>query len=112
VLVIAGPGTGKTQLIAARIGYILSSKDTQANPENILCLTYTDAGAVAMRKRLLGFIGPTAYRIGIYTFHSFCNQVVQSNLDISVKDSWNRFLSWKMCNYWNQSYSRYRLRIR
>ena len=56
VLVIAGPGTGKTQIIAARIGHILSSKLTQAQPQNILCLTYTDAGAIAMRKRLLDFI--------------------------------------------------------
>jgi DNA helicase-2/ATP-dependent DNA helicase PcrA len=71
VLVIAGPGTGKTQIIAARIGYILSSEDTQARPQNIICLTYTDAGAIAMRKRLLKFIGPTAYRVDIFTFHAF-----------------------------------------
>ncbi len=79
VLVIAGPGTGKTQILAARIANILSSTD--ALPENILCLTYTDAGSVAMRKRLLSFIGATAYRIPIYTFHSFCNTVIQDNLD-------------------------------
>ena len=47
VMVIAGPGTGKTQILASRIGKILS--DTDASPENILCLTYTDAGVVAMR---------------------------------------------------------------
>jgi DNA helicase-2/ATP-dependent DNA helicase PcrA len=81
VLVIAGPGTGKTQIIAARIGYILSSEDTQARPQNIICLTYTDAGAIAMRKRLLKFIGPTAYRVDIFTFHAFCNEVIQRNLD-------------------------------
>ena len=81
VLVIAGPGTGKTQIIAARIGYILSSREAQVQPQNILCLTYTDAGAVAMRKRLLSFIGPAAYRVNIYTFHAFCNDVIQNNLD-------------------------------
>lgn len=81
VLVVAGPGTGKTQIIAGRIGYILSTKDAQAQPQNILCLTYTDAGTVAMRKRLLQFIGPTAYRVHIHTFHSFCNEVIQQNLD-------------------------------
>lgn len=79
VLVIAGPGTGKTQIIAARIGNILINTDTQ--PENILCLTYTDAGTIAMRKRLLQFIGPIAYRVNIYTFHAFCNEVIQSNPD-------------------------------
>lgn len=80
VMVIAGPGTGKTQVIAARIGYILKS-DQQVAPHNILCLTYTDAGTVAMRNRLLRFIGPTAYRVNIYTFHAFCNDIIQHNLD-------------------------------
>ncbi|MFH1005729.1 MAG: ATP-dependent DNA helicase [Bacteroidota bacterium] len=80
VMVIAGPGTGKTQIIAARIGHILKS-DLQIAPHNILCLTYTDAGTVAMRNRLLQFIGPAAYRVNIYTFHSFCNNIIQHNLD-------------------------------
>lgn len=78
VMVIAGPGTGKTQILASRIGKILL--DTDAAPENILCLTYTDAGVVAMRKRLLQFIGPDAYKVAIYTFHAFCNDVIQENL--------------------------------
>ena len=78
VMVIAGPGTGKTQVIAARIGNIL--KKTDAQPQNILCLTYTEAGTIAMRDRLIQFIGPTAYNINIYTFHAFCNDVIQDNL--------------------------------
>ncbi|MEJ0083067.1 MAG: UvrD-helicase domain-containing protein [Puia sp.] len=69
VLVIAGPGTGKTQILGARIGKILLETDT--DPGNILCLTYTDAGAIAMRRRLLSFIGPAAYKVNIYTFHAF-----------------------------------------
>jgi len=81
VLVIAGPGTGKTQILSARIGHILASPDLQAQPHNILCLTFTEAGTVAMRKRLLDFIGPDAYRVHVYTFHGFCNQVIQENLD-------------------------------
>jgi len=83
VLVIAGPGTGKTQILAARIGKILS--ETDANAHEILCLTYTDAGAVAMRKRLFEFIGPEAYRVNIYTFHAFCNEIIQENLDFFGK---------------------------
>jgi DNA helicase-2/ATP-dependent DNA helicase PcrA len=81
VLVIAGPGTGKTQVLAARIGNILKDESTGAAPHNILCLTYTDAGTIAMRQRLLKFIGPDAYRVHIHTFHSFCNLVIQDNLD-------------------------------
>ncbi len=82
-MVIAGPGTGKTQILASRIGYILSHPDLgDIKPEQILCLTFTDAGAVAMRQRLLSFIGPEAYRVGVYTFHSFCNKVIQDHPEL------------------------------
>lgn len=77
VMTIAGPGTGKTQLLAVRIGNILLKTDVFAH--NILCLTYTDAGAVAMRKRLSSFIGPDAYNVNIQTFHAFCNTVIKEN---------------------------------
>ncbi len=77
VMVIAGPGTGKTQILAARIGRILL--DTDTHPSSILCLTYTDAGVIAMRRRLLEFIGADAYKVNIYTFHAFCNDVKPSS---------------------------------
>src|SRR6201998_1631330 len=85
VMVIAGPGTGKTQILAARIGKILL--ETDALPQNILCLTYTDAGTIAMRKRLLHFIGSDAYKVNIYTFHAFCNDIIQDNLSLFEKTS-------------------------
>ncbi len=85
VMVIAGPGTGKTQILAIRIGKILMETDTL--PQNILCMTYTDSGAVAMRKRLLKMIGPDAYKVNIHTYHSFCNQVIQDNLAYFEKNS-------------------------
>lgn len=85
VLVIAGPGTGKTQMLAARIGRILQQPDTR--PEEILCLTYTDAGASAMRRRLLSFIGTEAYKVSIHTFHGFCHEIIQDNLDLFEKNS-------------------------
>jgi len=83
VMVIAGPGTGKTQILAARIGKILL--ETDVFPQNILCLTYTDAGTIAMRRRLLSFIGPDAYKVNIHTFHSFCNEIIQENLSLFEK---------------------------
>ena len=79
-MVIAGPGTGKTQILAARVGNILNRTDALA--ENILCLTYTEAGVTAMRKRLIKFIGAEAYKVNIHTFHSFCNRVIQENTDL------------------------------
>ncbi len=75
VLVIAGPGTGKTEILTLRIGNILRQTDTQ--PENILALTFTDAAAGNMRRRLSELIGPRAYRVNIETFHSFCNKVIK-----------------------------------
>ncbi|RME98840.1 MAG: ATP-dependent helicase, partial [Bacteroidetes bacterium] len=78
VLVIAGPGTGKTHILASRIGRILLETDAQA--QNILCLTFTEAGVHAMRQRLLQLIGPEAHRVHIFTFHAFCNSVIQENL--------------------------------
>lgn len=85
VMVIAGPGTGKTQILAIRIGKILLETDTR--PENILCMTFTDSGAIAMRKRLIKMIGPDAYKVNIHTYHSFCNQVIQDNLSQFDKNS-------------------------
>jgi len=77
VLVIAGPGTGKTHILTARIGNILLRTDARA--QNVLCLTFTDAGVNAMRQRLLERIGPEAHRVPIFTFHAFCNRVIQEN---------------------------------
>lgn len=85
VLVIAGPGTGKTQILSARIGKILL--ETDYLPDNILCLTYTDAGRVAMRKRLQSMIGADAYRVAIHTFHSYCNQIIQENPSVFQKNT-------------------------
>ncbi len=80
VLVVAGPGTGKTHILSARIGQILTKTDTA--PYNILCLTFTDAGVQAMRDRLLQLIGPAAHKVHIFTFHAFCNKIIQDNLDL------------------------------
>ena len=77
LLVIAGPGTGKTQLLSVRVANIL--KQTDASPENILCLTFTDAGASNMRKRLSDFIGPEAYKVQIQTYHSFGSYILQEH---------------------------------
>ena len=80
VMVLAGPGTGKTQILAVRIGQILRQSDIAAH--NILCLTFTEAATTAMRQRLVKIIGPEAHKVHIYTFHGFCNQVIQENLNI------------------------------
>lgn len=77
LMVIAGPGTGKTELLSMRVAAILQRTDTL--PENILCLTYTDSGVSAMRRRLSEIIGPAAYKVAIHTFHSFSTEVINHN---------------------------------
>lgn len=74
VMVVAGPGTGKTELLSVRIAHILTKTDTL--PENILCLTFTDSGAIAMRERLVSIIGKDAYKVAIHTFHSFGSDII------------------------------------
>ncbi len=69
LLVLAGPGTGKTHLLSSRVEYIL--KQTDAEPENILCLTFTESGATNMRERLLSTVGSAARKIAIHTYHAF-----------------------------------------
>jgi DNA helicase II / ATP-dependent DNA helicase PcrA len=76
VLVIAGPGTGKTQVLGLRIANILRQTDT--NPASVLCLTFQDASVTAMKTRLQTFIGYDAYKVQIHTFHSFCSEIIRS----------------------------------
>lgn len=75
VLVIAGPGTGKTQLLALRAAQILKDDPTML-PGNILCLTFTDSAASNMRERLIKYIGQDAYQVAIHTFNSFGSYVM------------------------------------
>lgn len=77
LLVIAGPGTGKTELLSMRAASILQKTD--AAPQSILCLTFTDSGAVNMRKRLGDIIGPDAYKTTIHTFHSFGAEIINQH---------------------------------
>ncbi len=76
LLVLAGPGTGKTQLLAVRVANIL--KNTDVTPANILCLTFTESAASNMRKRLRSLIGEAAYDVTISTYHSFGSDIIKS----------------------------------
>ncbi len=79
VMVIAGPGTGKTQVLTTRIANILAKTD--ATPDTILALTFTESAAKNMRERLTSIIGPTAYYVNITTFHAFCTEIIRNNPD-------------------------------
>jgi len=79
VMVIAGPGTGKTHLLTMRIANILSKTDTP--PEAILALTFTESGVASMRRELIDLIGVLAYQVKITTFHSFSNDIIKNYPD-------------------------------
>ncbi len=77
VFVMAGPGTGKTQILTLRIANILREA-ADIEPENILALTFTNAAAYNMRERLSDIIsGELAYRVTISTFHAFAEDMMK-----------------------------------
>lgn len=77
VLVLAGPGTGKTQLLSVRTANILQKKDV--SPENILILTFTNIAAKEMKERLARMIGLEGYSVEVDTFHGFANAIIQES---------------------------------
>jgi DNA helicase II / ATP-dependent DNA helicase PcrA len=79
IMVIAGPGTGKTHLLTMRIANILDKTDTL--PESILALTFTESAVASMRKNLSEIIGTLAYRVEITTFHGFANNIIKDYPD-------------------------------
>ena len=74
VMVMAGPGTGKTQVLATRVANILQQQDI--DPQNILALTFTDAAAQNMRERIVSMIGTDGFYVNIMTFHAFASEVI------------------------------------
>jgi DNA helicase-2/ATP-dependent DNA helicase PcrA len=91
VMVIAGPGTGKTTVLTLRIANIcrggvgvgddVDGKHAKTAPERILALTFTESGAVEMRRKLAELIGQEAYRVEISTFHGFANRIIRDYPD-------------------------------
>lgn len=74
VMLLAGPGTGKTFTVINRIKKMLSDG---VDPSSILCLTFSDAAASEMRQRLIKKMGVKASSVDIYTYHSFCNDIIK-----------------------------------
>jgi DNA helicase-2/ATP-dependent DNA helicase PcrA len=82
LLVLAGPGTGKTQLLSEKVAYILRETDT--NPENILCMTFTESGAMNMRERLKSIVGKDGLKVNIGTYHAFGTEILAQYKNYAV----------------------------
>ncbi len=78
-LVLAGPGTGKTTTLAARVKYMI---EKGIDPEKILCLTFSDAAANEMKKTFDETIGRAAIGIDVFTYHGFCCYLIQNHSDV------------------------------
>jgi len=77
LLIIAGAGTGKTQVITRRIAHLIATK--RARPEEILALTFTDKAAEEMEERV-DILVPYGYTdIWISTFHAFGDRILREN---------------------------------
>jgi DNA helicase-2/ATP-dependent DNA helicase PcrA len=81
VMVVAGPGTGKTQILAVRIANILKNVPG-SKPDEIVALTYTESAVASMRTRLASLIGASAYRVRIHTFHGFARLILELRPDL------------------------------
>lgn len=79
LLILAGPGTGKTSVLTYRIAYLLCAKKVRA--ENILAVTFTNKAAVEMKQRVDMIAGRQAQNVWISTFHSMCTTILRNNID-------------------------------
>lgn len=81
LLILAGPGSGKTRTLVYRAAWLISQK--KIAPENILLLTFTNKAASEMRERLKKLVAnhqPLTTKLPFAgTFHSFCAQVLRKN---------------------------------
>lgn len=79
LLIIAGPGSGKTTVLTRRIVFIINEKNI--SPENCLAITFTRRAAQEMRERLNKLLNAKAEQINIHTFHSLCFSILKENYE-------------------------------
>jgi len=79
VVIQAGPGTGKTRTLTARIAWLL--RENRAAPENILALTFTNKAAGELANRIESFIPQGGHLVTAATFHGFCLNMLKRYSD-------------------------------
>ena len=85
LIIVAGPGTGKTRTLTHRIAYLLTEQGI--TPEQVLAITFTNKAAEEMAQRLTALLGEAiAGQLVIKTFHAFCAMILREeaeHLDLS-----------------------------
>ena len=75
LLVLAGPGSGKTRILTNRIAWLI--REQQVQPESILAVTFTNRAAEEMRDRLFAILGEQASHVWVYTFHATAVRILR-----------------------------------
>src|SRR5438067_3886651 len=75
LLILAGPGSGKTTVLAARIAYLIAARSVA--PVSVLALTFATKAARELRARLVGLLGDDGRGVDVATFHAFGLRMIQ-----------------------------------
>ncbi len=80
LLVVAGAGSGKTRVLTRRVAHLLATGDAQ--PHQIMAITFTNKAADEMRRRVVELVGPSADRMWVSTFHSAALRMLRAHADV------------------------------